>query len=537
MWQQHFRDCSKKSYILALCVAFVCQTHSAHALDSAQSWQNLSIAADKAQRAAKLDEAERLYSKALVVAEDFGETDPRFSQSLAALAYVYILRGELDRAEGLCRRELSILNRLGGNYSDTGQVLGRLGKIKYHQENYPEAEKYLDQALVMQRKIPGLFSAREIIEVRYELACACQKQKKFAKAQPLFEEAVQLKRKVVRDDKWELREAILTTAGNLMVLGKKLQAEECLKELLPKEQYNDKREAARCYTSMANLYFNYKDYAKAEPLYKSAVAMLEKCTQTDTATPKDLAALVDSLVRLGNLYRVEGKGHLSEAYCEQALARVERIYSADDPRVANVSSCLGLAYQQEKKYESAERMFKRVIVINEKAREKNDPAAWRAYAQLAHLYAGQRRYVEAEPLYEKAVALKVLQEPDINLAILFYALADDMHYQHKYVSAEPNYRKALAIEEAQAEKQTQQLAHVISQLARVLGFQGKNDQAEPLFKRALQILANEPELKATYMGVLYQYSWFLRQTKRYKEADEIVAQAKKLEMKSKQNWK
>lgn len=532
MRQKFVGGYSKKSYVAALCAALLCQIHSVHAVDSAQSWQNLSIAAEKASRAAKLDEAEQLFSKALAVAEDFGESDPRFSQSLGALAHVCILRGEFDRAEGLCRRELSILNRLGVNYSDSGQVLGRLGKIKYHQENYPEAEKYLDQALVMQRKTPGLFSARELIEVRYELACACQKQQEFAKAQPLFEEAVQLKRSVVRDDKWELREAILTMAGNLMVLGKKLQADECLKELLAKEQYNDKREAAKCYTSMANLYFNYKDYAKAERLYRDAVAIREKYVQDGTASSLDVACLVDCLTRLSNLYRVEGKSEKAVTNCERALAKIEQSCSPDDPRVANISSCLGLAYQQGKQYESAERMFKRVIAINEKA-GASDASAWRAYAQLAHLYASQKRYVEAEPLYEKAVALKGSQTQDLNLAVLMYSLADDKLYQHKYAEAEAHYRKALSIEEAQVEKQTQQLAHVLSQLARVLSFQNKNDQVEPLFKRSLGLLAKEPELKATYIGVLYEYSWFLRQTKRYKEAGEVLAQAEKLAGKSK----
>lgn len=518
-----------------LFAAIFFQMQSVLAVDSAKTWQDLSISAAKAQRAAKLDEAERLLSKALTVAEEFGDSDPRLTQSLAALTNLCIVRGELDKAETLCRRELSILSRLGTKYSDTRKVLLRLGRIKYDQFNYPEAEKFLSQALVIERESPGVLSDRELVILQYFLASACYRQKEYVKAESLLEEAIRVKRRIVRHEKWELRTLIVAKAQILLAMGKVSQADECLKEVLLKGQYTDEREAARWYTTVATLYFEANDYARAEPLFKEALAIRERYVEKSTASLADRVVLIDCLIRLGNMYRIEGRGEKAQEYCERALASAERTYPKDDPKTGDVSLCLGLAYQLRKKYGSAEQMFKRAIAIKEKNKLAKDRYAWRPYAQLAHMYLSQKRYAEAEPLFERSIALKTSTVPtyDANLAVLWYSWADDLFYQKKFAAAEPVYRKALSIEQALVDQQVEQLTHVLVALAVTLSSLNKDDQADPLFKRAVGILAKEPDLKVEYIGTLYQYAAYLQKFKRYNEANELLAQIRRLEADSK----
>jgi len=71
-----------------------------------------------------------------------------------------------------------------------------------------------------------------------------------------------------------------------------------------------------------------------------------------------------------------------------------------------------------------------------------------------------------------------------NLALL-------LHAQGKYDQAEPLYRRAVEIDEKVLGKDHPDVAIQCNNLARLLQDQGKYDQAEPLFLRAMEIFQSQ----------------------------------------------
>jgi tetratricopeptide (TPR) repeat protein len=81
----------------------------------------------------------------------------------------------------------------------------------------------------------------------------------------------------------------------------------------------------------------------------------------------------------------------------------------------------------------------------------------------------------------------VTAEQRLLAASLFNSVGSDAHYQGKYEQAEPLYQRVLAIYEQQLGSQHPDTATSLNNLAELYYSQGKYEQAEPLYQRALLI--------------------------------------------------
>lgn len=438
-----FKICGSKTFIVLLCVFLLSGSLTSLATDLPNTWEKLMISGQKAQKSGKHEEAEQLYFQAFVVAEQFGTSDPRFSQSLRALGDLSFARGKLGQAEYFYQRELAILERLGSSYPESATVLAALARIKLRQDQYADAERMLETALERTRKWQSTSTDAEKAAQTYDLAYACFKQKKFAKAEPLFQRALKLKKSARQERGPSLETILLESAQNYIELGKLSAANGCLQDILNTNKGANRR-VAIWLIAVANAYCRTNNSARAEVLYKQAIGLSEKYTRLKPV------ALADLLVRLGNLYMHD------------------------------------------------------------------------------------KRYAEAEAVYRRSQSILAKASGDsVYDAVATYSLADALFFQDKFIAAEAVYRKALAIEEGLADKEAEQLGHVLVQLAVTLNRLNKQEQVETLFKRAMEILAREPDLKVEYIGTVYQYAAYLQKFKRYNEANELLAQIKRLEGDSK----
>ncbi|PWU03255.1 MAG: hypothetical protein C5B53_00660, partial [Candidatus Melainabacteria bacterium] len=193
MRQEHLRCFRKKFYqaLPAILLLFL-EQRPLLASNQAQTWQKYSMIGQRFERAGKRDEAELWFSKALAVAEKFGEDDPRLSQSLRALADLYMVFGQLKKAEIHYERELSILERMGGNYPDAWHVLAALTKINYARNNYAAVERYAERALALREKVKVSAKGDELAALDYQLANAYFKLNKYDRAESLIQESLKL---------------------------------------------------------------------------------------------------------------------------------------------------------------------------------------------------------------------------------------------------------------------------------------------------------------------------------------------------------
>jgi CHAT domain-containing protein/tetratricopeptide (TPR) repeat protein len=225
-------------------------------------------------------------------------------------------------------------------------------------------------------------------------------------------------------------------------------------------------------------------YADAEPLYKRALAIVEKARgpdHPDVATP---------LTGLAHLNSLQGRYADAESLYKRALAIVEKDRGRDHREVANALNGLAEVYHSQGRYADAEPLLKRSLTIAEKALGPDHLDVATSLNNLARNYIDPGRYADAEPLLKRSLAIMVnARGPDHpNIAHPLNGLAWLYIDQGRYADAEPLLKRALAISENALGPDHPAVAMSLDNLAHRYSVQGRYADAEPLIKRALAIL-------------------------------------------------
>lgn len=130
----------------ARCVLLVALAGSLHAAD-ANLWKTYCDDAKKAAGERRFTEANQLVSKALGVAEQFGEADPRLVETLFLAAGVLMAEKRFAEAEPHLRRTLVLREaKLGTSHLSVAESAFNLGRNLAEQKKFVEAEALLKRA-------------------------------------------------------------------------------------------------------------------------------------------------------------------------------------------------------------------------------------------------------------------------------------------------------------------------------------------------------------------------------------------------------
>jgi tetratricopeptide (TPR) repeat protein len=155
-------------------------------------------------------------------------------------------------------------------------------------------------------------------------------------------------------------------------------------------------EARRLFYRLGYYLYDRAQYNEAEPLFKRAIALVEK------TLGKEHPELAVNLNDLASLYQTQGKYQEAEPLYQRAITIGEKTLGPEHPNLAIRLNNLALLYQTQGKYEEAEPLFKRAISIDEKRLGPEHPGLATELNNLALLYQTQGKYEEAEPLYHCA---------------------------------------------------------------------------------------------------------------------------------------
>ena len=234
---------------------------------------------------------------------------------------------------------------------------------------------------------------------------------------------------------------------------------------------------------LAAVYFVQGRYAEAEPLFKRALAIVEKVKGPEHP---DVAL---ALANLATVYEAQGRYADAEPPYVRALAIWEKAKGPEHPDTVPGLQWLGMLYYTQGRYAEAEPLLKRTLAIWEKAKGPEHPDIAALLQKVAGIKTDQGRYAEAEPLLKRALAIwekaKGPEHPDVapeinNLAALYYQ-------QGRYAEAEPLLKRALAIWEKAKGPEHRDSAGSLNNLGELYVTQGKYIEAESLLKRALAI--------------------------------------------------
>ena len=211
----------------------------------------------------------------------------------------------------------------------------------------------------------------------------------------------------------------------------------------------------------------------------------------------DHIAVVDTLERLGNVMRVQGKLAAARGYYERVLATRQRIEPADHPDVASAIDNLGNIARAESKLDTAQQLYDRALAIRLAALGPDHPAIADSYSNLGALAAdrgdpdGARRYFErAQAVYER-----VYGADSVDLAEALTNIGNSLVVIHDFPGAIAALTRARALCEAKLGPNDRHVAYAMSELGVVAERQGRLVDALALIRQAekIEVAAVGPE--------------------------------------------
>ncbi|MFT4121017.1 CHAT domain-containing tetratricopeptide repeat protein [Bradyrhizobium sp.] len=222
-------------------------------------------------------------------------------------------------------------------------------------------------------------------------------------------------------------------------------------------------------------------YSEALPLAQAMVALLEK-----TSNSRDLAAALNNL---GQIQSDQGHDDQAEPLYKRALALMEKGTGLDSVEIAPVLNNLAALDQRQGRFAEAEPLFRRALAVREKALSRDHPDVGQSLNNLATLDVKQERYAEAEPLFQRALAIyqKVGGPEHPAVATLLNNLGQLYRDLDRDADAEAPIRRSLVIREKVLGPDHPDVARSLNNLAGLYEHQQRYADAEPLYRRALAI--------------------------------------------------
>ena len=205
----------------------------------------------------------------------------------------------------------------------------------------------------------------------------------------------------------------------------------------------------------------------------------------------------------------------------RAMAEARR--SSDTLQLNFIRHGLAQVYQEQQRFAEAEVLFRDQL---EEALKSPQPTTQlhAAYMALARLYVEQEKPAQAEEHYRAALA--ETEKPELRPDRELYTstalwLAKFYVKQHRHSDAEPLFRRVVEIREADRPSDAS-LPHYLQELAKIYEAQEKYEPAEDLYRRALKISEEQDQPKDfLIVRALSELAQFYKARERYGEAEEF----------------
>ncbi|MEO8605194.1 MAG: tetratricopeptide repeat protein [bacterium] len=165
-------------------------------------------------------------------------------------------------------------------------------------------------------------------------------------------------------------------------------------------QQPDSLEFARALSDLADLYRTQARYEEAEPLFRRAIALLER--RGDGAR----AMLARPLNSLALVYRAQGLYERAEPLCRQALTILEALNGPEHPSTAAALGNLLTVYLAQGRYGEADPLFRRAVAIKERVLGPRHPDLAGSLSNYAAFLRKTRGDAEAATWEARAAAIR-----------------------------------------------------------------------------------------------------------------------------------
>lgn len=283
---------------------------------------------------------------------------PEALHLLARAAHYLRLRAQYRQAEALCHRAMQlneVIHR--SDHIDTATILFVHVPIYYDLGRYEEARIFCQRALALYERFQGAEHSVTVAATNFlaELSRLC---------------------------------------------GKNQEAETLLLRVLAfYEQHGESAEIASPLFSLANLYRIQKQFEKAEPLFRRALALREQ-----ELGPEHFHT-AGSFRGLALFYTDCGRYEEAEFLYQRALSIYEHTLGSEHPHVAITLMHFGKLYFAQQRYSEAEEFYQRSFSLQERIYAPEHLHFISLLTQLGQLAIAQKRYSKAEEHLRCALSL------------------------------------------------------------------------------------------------------------------------------------
>jgi tetratricopeptide (TPR) repeat protein len=455
------------------------------------------LTGEDAQRAEALDKA----IEAALKADHWDEAIARAEELLALRSRV---QGSKHFETVDAERDLKTLRRVAPMPKEeriayrSAKTLTEQAEALHAQGKYAQAQPLFEQALAIRRRLLG-DDDPDTAATSSWLAYNLKSQGKYAQAQPLYEKALAIDRRLLGDDHPETARDYNNLAMNLQAQGKYAQAQPQLEtalEIFRRLLTDDHTHTATGYNNLGYNLEAQGKYAQAQPLYEKALEIFRRLLTDDHP---DTATGYNNLA--SNLY-AQGRYAAAQPLYEKALEICRRQLTDDHPKTARGYNNLAINLAHQGKYAAAQPLYEKALEIRRRLLTDEHPDTAQSYNNLAYNLVDQGKHAAAQPLLEKALEIRrrLLTDDHPDTAQSYNNLAVNLNAQGKYAAAQPLYEKALEIRRRLLGDDHPHTAFNYNSLASNLHAQGRYLEARDRWLRAVKSL-DAARLQVAFSGL------------------------------------
>ncbi len=224
---------------------------------------------------------------------------------------------------------------------------------------------------------------------------------------------------------------------------------------------------------------------KAEDAYFKAMHLAEEFPENDVRRQQSMNYLASATY-------ARGKKEDTEALYMQALEWSRKVNGPEHPTTIYGMESLGWLLNQANepgKAVQAEKQYRQALALREKRTGNDDPDRFRALFGLIDALRIQKKFDDALPLAKQSIEFweKFLPAEHSDLPVFWIQLGQILEGQGKLDEADALYRKALKSDEENFGDEHPVVARDLTELARVLRAQKKDGDAKDFEKRVVAI--------------------------------------------------
>ncbi len=442
------------------------------------------LSSDDAKRAEELDKAIEAALKA-----------DRWDQAIARAEELFALRARVQGPKHfetvIAEWSLKTLRRVAPMPHDdrlayqSANTMNEQAETLDDQGKYAQAQPIYEKALEIRRRLltdDHPYTAASYSKLAYNLNA----QGRYALAQPLYEKALEIDRRLLSDDHPYTAYGYNNLAYNLDAQGKYALAQPLFEKALEINRRlltDDNIRTSTGYNNVAHILDAQGKHGLAQPLHEKALEIRRRLLSDD----HPLTA--QSYNNVAANLEAQGKYALAQPLYEKGLEIRRRLLTDDHPDTAESYNGVASNLNAQGKYSLAQPLYEKALQINRRLLSDDHPFTASSYNRLGYNLNAQGKYAEAQPLLEMSLEIqrRLLTDNHPLTASAYGTLALNLHAQRKYAEAQPLFAKSLEINRRLLTDEHHITATSYNSLGYNLDSQGKYAEAQPLLEKSLEI--------------------------------------------------